>query len=94
MLLVTYDVTLSNTDTLTKITSTIQNSGNWWHYLTSTWLLDTEKTADEVGRALSAHMTQVDRLLVVELKGNYQGWLEPKAWEWINNKWQMYRSQT
>jgi hypothetical protein len=25
-----------------------------------------------------------DRLLVVEIKANYQGWLPPDAWKWIN----------
>ncbi len=93
MLLVTYDVAPLKTDIHTKIASTLQNSGNWWHYMTSTWLLDTEKTADELGRTLSVFMTPADRLLVIEVTRHHQGWLEQKAWEWINKWWQTYYPQ-
>lgn len=62
---------------------TIAEFGHWWHQLDSTWLLRTEKTANEVARALRSHMAPNDRLLVIQVTDDYQGWLPKEAWEWI-----------
>jgi hypothetical protein len=58
--------------------------GKWWHYMTSTWLLSTTKTPQQVFDAIHPHLDNQDFLLVCELSPNYQGWLPKQAWDWIN----------
>ena len=64
--------------------NTLKEQGVWWHYLKSTWLLDTNKTPDQVYEALRHHIEQADRILVGTMVGPKQGWLEKEAWDWIN----------
>jgi hypothetical protein len=57
----------------------------WWHYLESTWLLNTPESIDNLRKRLFAMMDQNDSLFIIELsaKNNYTGWLPQKAWDWI-----------
>jgi hypothetical protein len=55
----------------------------WWHYLECVWCVETEKTSNEVGMALSV-LFKDTRLLVTEVTGFSQGRLPDKAWEWLN----------
>ena len=71
-----------------NLSDAIKESGEkWWHYLDSVWLIKTDKSANDVGKELSA-IVKADpkraNLLVVEVRGFAQGWLSSKAWEWIN----------
>lgn len=58
----------------------------WWHYFDTTWIVVTPYTADQFANLLYPHMEQADRLLVVKLQKDYQGWLDEKAWDWLNEK--------
>ena len=60
--------------------------GTWWHYLASTWLIDTTKTPQQVWEALQPHLDQRDSILISELGHRHQGWLPKAAWEWINSR--------
>lgn len=57
----------------------------WWHQLNSTWLVKTDKSAEEIASILLAddRMAPNDRLLVIKVDGDYQGWLPKEAWQWI-----------
>lgn len=57
--------------------------GKWWHYMTSTWLLSTNKTPKEVAEAIQPKMDTQDLLFVCQLAPQYQGWLPKAAWDWI-----------
>jgi hypothetical protein len=62
----------------------IKGLGAWWHYLDSTWLVDTSLTVQQVSDRLKAVMDDDDKLLVLNIAGDaYAGWLPPEAWEWI-----------
>lgn len=60
------------------------NCKRWCHYLDRVWMVDTTISADAYSRLLFPHMTQDDRLLIVKLSGEYQGWLTDEAWKWLN----------
>jgi hypothetical protein len=87
VLLITYS-SKSKQRNYEPLANAIKNSGtNWWHYLTNTWLIYTERAPDEVFANLHPFIDEKsDYVLVVEIKKNYQGWLPAKAWEWINSK--------
>lgn len=64
----------------------IKSCGPWWHYLDSTWLVDTNLTAQAVWNKLSPHTDKNDNILIIGVSRDYAGWLPPKAWEWINSR--------
>lgn len=61
-------------------------SQNWWHCLDSTWIIKTEKSAEQVRDFLFNHIDGNDRLLVATLSA-------PGAWahfsqecsDWLRN---------
>jgi hypothetical protein len=61
-------------------------AGKWWHYMSSTWLLSTTKTPQEITDAIATHLESQDSLFVCELTPNYQGRLPKAAWDWITSE--------
>jgi len=62
----------------------IKGCGAWWHYLGSTWLVDTSLNAKEIWDRLSPHVDKNDNMLVVGITRDSSGWLPKAAWDWIN----------
>lgn len=85
ILLVTYDLKQPN-NSYPELFEALKGEESWWHYVSSTWLIATEKSAMEFSSELQGHIFEGDRLLVVNFpsdKNQYQGWLPRKAWDWI-----------
>jgi hypothetical protein len=82
ILIVTYD--LKEIRDYTAFYEALKSQGSsWWHYLTTTWLIPTTKTPQELANAIRPYMGVNDFLLVGEL-GRTAGWLPKEAWEWMN----------
>lgn len=64
----------------------IKSFGAWWHYLDSTWMVDTSLNAAGVWKKLEPHVDGNDYLLVIGVTRDYQGWLPKEAWDWINQR--------
>lgn len=66
----------------------LKKQGVWWHNMRWTWLLDTEKTPEQIVDTLKPFMsTHVgDRMLIVPLTRPYQGLLAKDEWEWIRSR--------
>lgn len=62
----------------------IKGLGDWWHYLGSTWLVDTHLTAAGVWNRLAPHVDPNDHILVIGVTRDAAGWLPQEAWNWIN----------
>lgn len=62
------------------------NSLQWWHFMESTWIVNTNSSADQLARSLFPHMETTDYLLVARLQREYQGWLPNDAWDWLNKQ--------
>jgi hypothetical protein len=62
------------------------DSGKWWHYMTSTWLLSTTRSPQQVADAVQPYLDAQDFLFVCELTSNYQGRLPKPAWDWIQSE--------
>jgi len=62
----------------------IKQSGKWWHYLESTWLVITDKTSQEIWASLAQTIDKNDLLLIIEIRKDCYGWLPAEAWDWIN----------
>ena len=64
----------------------IKNCGAWWHYLGSTWLVDTSMNAKGIWNRLAPHVDKNDYVLVIGITRDYEGWLPKEAWEWLNSR--------
>src|SRR4051812_49397514 len=84
ILIISYDLSLVANHS--AFFETLKQQGLWWHYLTSTWLVSTNKTPDQVYNALVPTMVQADRLLIFELGRAHQGYLPKEAWDWITQQ--------
>ncbi len=69
-----------------ELYAAIQRCGDWWHFLESTWLVDSTLSAQGIWNTLSPHVDANDRVLVIGVTRNYHGWLPPDAWNWINSR--------
>ena len=80
---INYDLKAPNRD-YEGLYEAIKASPKWWHYLESTWIIATDESVKQVSARLKPHIDDNDRLLVIEVRENFQGWLPKKAWEWLH----------
>lgn len=64
----------------------IKSCGTWWHFLGSTWLVDTSLTSKGVWDRIAPHVDKNDLFLVIGVTRDYQGWLPQEAWDWLNSR--------
>ncbi|MEQ9690567.1 MAG: hypothetical protein RLO48_12620 [Bauldia litoralis] len=64
----------------------IKNCGDWWHFLGSTWLVDTALSSQGICNKLEPYVDTNDVFLVIGVTRDYQGWLPREAWDWINSR--------
>jgi len=83
LLLITYDLHTQGHDYEPFKKAIMAYSTEWWHFLQNTWLIQSNHSADTVGNGLLQYITTNDRLLVIDVRGNGQGWLPKEAWDWI-----------
>lgn len=82
VLLVTYDLKQPK-EKYTDLYAVLQTAPYWWHYLESTWLLATDDRPKDWYNKLVTTIFKNDRLLIIEVKPDYWGWLSSEAWDWI-----------
>ena len=80
--LISYDLIEPNRD-YKGLFDELKTSNKWWHFLESTWIIKTSENADEIFERLKHNLDKNDNLLVIEAGTKSQGWLPPKAWDWI-----------
>jgi hypothetical protein len=69
-----------------KLYEELKKQGTWWHYMRWTWLVDTDRTPEQVVDALKPHMQGTDRMLVAPLGRPYQGLLTKEEWSWVTSR--------
>ena len=83
--LVTYDLKRPGQE-YTRLHEAIEALGIWWHYLESTWLVDTSLGASGVWEHLKRTIDRNDSLLIIAVSRDYSGWLTEDAWQWIQQR--------
>ncbi len=85
--MITYDLNKSGKD-YNDVFEAIKtaSTGAWCHYWDSTWLIKSNYTnANDVSDLITPYLDSDDRLIVIQVENNKQGWLEKKQWDHINN---------
>jgi hypothetical protein len=85
VVLITYDLKTPGR-VYTSFYETLKLQGNWCHYLSSTWLIETQKTPNDIYTALAPHITVKDFILIIPVTKPAFGWLPKAAWDWINSR--------
>jgi hypothetical protein len=86
VLLITHALNNPNKDYAPFFGAIKNNCNYWWHFFDTTWIVSTNLGANEYANLLYPHMETADRLLVVKITLEHQGWLPKEAWEWLNDK--------
>lgn len=82
--LITYDLNEPG-QKYSELYEQIKSCGAWWHYLDSTWLVDTTLNAIQIRDRMRTAMDNSDSCFVIKLTNeNYEGWLQKDAWNWIH----------
>ncbi len=84
--MITYDLN-SKGQNYDDVIQAIKDSstGTWCTYWESSFLIKSNLSVQEVVDNISPHLDGNDRLIVIETKNNYQGWLAEKDWDYIKN---------
>lgn len=59
---------------------------SWWHYLGSTWLVDTNLDANGIWQKIAPHVDKNDFFLIIGVTKENSGWLPQEAWDWLNER--------
>jgi hypothetical protein len=62
----------------------IKRSPGWIHALDSLWFISTNENATEVSARIKRVVDQNDNYIVIQLIGNYNGWLPQNVWDWLH----------
>jgi len=89
VLLVSYELNAKPKEQYMELYSALKTANLWWHYIESIWLIATPKSPKEWHEILAPKITQSDRLLIIEVKPNYYGWLVQEAWDWFSKAFKL-----
>ena len=83
--MITYDLN-SKGQNYDEVIDAIKNAstGVWCTYWKSSYLIKSNLTANQVSDLITPHLDSNDRMIVVEVTKNYQGWLSEDQWKYIN----------
>lgn len=60
-------------------------SGTYWLNTTSSWLVETSLTMDQIYELLEPHFDSDDELVVFRLRSEYRGWLKQDDIKWLKD---------
>ena len=86
--IVSYDLINKGNRTYQELYDALQSFTYWYHPMESTWFVESDLQSSGVYERLRPFVSDVDGLLVVEIKKDthYNGWLSKKFWPWIKER--------
>ena len=82
---INYDLRQPGRD-YSEVFTAIKSCGDWWHFLESTWLVNSWMSAQDIWDRLAPHVHRNDSVLIHAVGRDHQGWLPQRAWDWINSR--------
>lgn len=62
------------------------STGVWCSYWKSSYIIKSNlPTADDIFKLIKPYLDNNDKLFVVKITNNYQGWLSKEQWNYIDN---------
>lgn len=81
--MITYDLNKSGKDYEGVIEAIKESSTAYCRYWKSSWLIKSNLTPDQITAKITPHLDGDDRMIVIEVKNNYQGWMSEEQWKFI-----------
>jgi hypothetical protein len=76
-----------NEANIKRIDDTLTQFGDWLRFSGFSWIVDTDRNADEIFRALGQFMHKDDSELIVRLDlSDWSGWCFPWVDAWLRSK--------
>ena len=84
--MITYDLN-STGQRYSELISAIKKTSNgcWCTYWKSSYLIQSPLSPSQIADRLKPYLDSNDRLIVIEVKRNYEGWLTDDEWSYIND---------
>jgi len=84
--MITYDLN-STGQRYSELISAIKEASNgcWCTYWKSSYLIQSPLSPSQIADRLKPYLDSNDRLIVIEVKRNYEGWLTDDEWSYIND---------
>ena len=68
-----------------RVEKVIESLGTWCKYVSTTYLLKTEKSINEVNKTIINALDGNDNMIVCKVQKPICGYLSQKRWDWINS---------
>ena len=81
--MISYDLN-SPTNNRKSVEDAIESLGTWCKYLTTTYLVKTSYSKASVQDICTKHLDSNDKMIICEITGSVNGWLNQENWNWIN----------
>lgn len=81
--MISYDLH-SPTHNREQVEDSIESLGSWCKYLSTTYLVSSYSSLDEVSKVVTKTLDGNDSMIVCKVQKPIKGWLSQKQWDWIN----------
>lgn len=81
--LISFDPHKVNANDLHEVIANDIPITTWWHYLGSTYLIKTNSSVKDIADIIERRWPKQRYLIIRVDAREFNGWLPPKAWDWI-----------
>lgn len=81
--MISYDL-FSPTNNRANVEDSIKNLGSWCKYVSTTFVVSTYKSLDEVEKIVTKNLDSNDSMIICKIQKPIKGWLSEKQWNWIS----------
>ncbi|HHV13243.1 MAG TPA: hypothetical protein GXX75_23505 [Clostridiales bacterium] len=81
--MITYDLNSAGQKYEEVIKAIKDSASAWCTYWKSAYLIKSNLTANQISDKITPHLDNNDRMIVIEVKSHYQGWLAEEDWKYI-----------
>lgn len=81
--MITYDLNVTGQKYNEVIQAIKDSSLAYCSYWKSSWLIKSNLSLNQIMEKIEPNLDNNDYLICIEVKENYQGWLEEEDWKWI-----------
>lgn len=82
--MISYDLN-SPTKNRLDVENSIKSLGNWCKYVSTTFLVSSYKSLNEVQSIATNYLDSNDQMIICKIQKPINGWLSQEQWNWIHN---------
>lgn len=83
--IISFDAQQTSVEVAHKAITSSPSKGEWWHYLSGTYIITTSLSLSEVSKDIKSRWPG-GNFLIMKASKQAGGLLPKEAWDWINSK--------